>query len=113
MFAFLFSSHIQNTRFCTLGRNCRNILQGYKDNVEISINSCLDEIVGWAIYGAVGLTVLGWNSRAIVVGIRHGKNRSADFMISEQNSYLIETGGRFFEFVSNELVGFLNKNYRL
>ena len=34
-------------------------------------------------------------------------------MISEQNSLPIETGGRFFEFVSNELVGFLNKNYRL
>ena len=34
-------------------------------------------------------------------------------MISEQNSLPIETGGRFFEFVFNELVGFLNKNYRL
>lgn len=50
---------------------------------------------------------------SIVVGIRHGENRAADLLYSEQNSLPIETGGQFFEFVSNELLSFLNKSYRL
>ena len=103
-----------------LGRNCSlKILlpRGYKDNIEKTYPLILvldGDYLFEPFSGAVDYLSY-WDEipEAIVVGIRHDKNRSADFMISEQNSLPIETGGRFFEFVSNELVGFLNKNYRL
>lgn len=103
-----------------LGRNCSlKILlpRGYEDNIEKTYPLILvldGDYLFEPFSGAVDYLSY-WDEipESIVVGIRHGKNRSSDFTISEQNALPIETGGQFFEFVSNELVGFLNKNYRL
>ena len=50
---------------------------------------------------------------AIVVGINQVKSRDADCYYSEQNSLPIESGARFFEFISMELIPHLIGNYRL
>ena len=49
---------------------------------------------------------------AIVVGINQYQKREADCYYSEQNSLPIETGAAFFEFVSMELIPFIDKNFR-
>ncbi|WP_027879610.1 alpha/beta hydrolase [Mesoflavibacter zeaxanthinifaciens] len=49
---------------------------------------------------------------AIVVGINQYQKREADCFYSEQNSLPIETGAAFFEFVSMELIPFIDKNFR-
>ncbi len=49
---------------------------------------------------------------AIVVGINQYQKRDADCYYSEQNSLPIETGAAFFEFVSMELIPFIDKNFR-
>lgn len=49
---------------------------------------------------------------AIVVGINQYQKREADCYFSEQNSLPIETGAAFFEFVSMELIPFIDKNFR-
>ena len=49
---------------------------------------------------------------AIVVGINQYQKREADCFYSEQNSLPIETGAAFFEFVSMELIPFVDKNFR-
>lgn len=49
---------------------------------------------------------------AIVVGINQYQKREVDCYYSEQNSLPIETGAAFFEFVSMELIPFVDKNFR-
>ena len=49
---------------------------------------------------------------AIVVGINQYQKRESDCFYSEQNSLPIETGAAFFEFVSMELIPFIDKNFR-
>ena len=49
---------------------------------------------------------------AIVVGINQYQKREVDCYYSEQNSLPIETGAAFFEFVSMELIPFIDKNFR-
>ncbi|RAJ12144.1 alpha/beta hydrolase [Olleya aquimaris] len=49
---------------------------------------------------------------AIVIGINQYGLRENDCYYSEQNSLPIETGAAFFEFVSMELVPFVNKTFR-
>lgn len=49
---------------------------------------------------------------AIVVGINQYQKREADCYYSDQNSLPIETGAAFFEFVSMELIPFIDKNFR-
>ncbi|WP_299884616.1 alpha/beta hydrolase-fold protein [uncultured Lacinutrix sp.] len=49
---------------------------------------------------------------AIVVGVNQYGKRDADNLYSEQNSLPIETGAAFFEFISMELIPFIEKTYR-
>ena len=49
---------------------------------------------------------------AIVVGINQYQKRNEDCYYSDQNSLPTETGAAFFEFVSMELVPFINKSFR-
>ena len=50
---------------------------------------------------------------AIVVGIDQDKTRQYDTMYSEQNSFPIESGANFFEFVGFELMPYMRENYRV
>ncbi|MBT8272544.1 MAG: esterase [Bacteroidia bacterium] len=50
---------------------------------------------------------------AIIVGINQVDTRNADIMYSEQNSLPIESGSKFFEFISMELIPYLRDSYRL
>ena len=50
---------------------------------------------------------------AIVVGIDQYKTRQYDTMYSEQNSFPIESGANFFEFVGFELMPYMRENYRV
>lgn len=49
---------------------------------------------------------------AIVVGINQLNNRYDDCLYSEQNSLPIDTGVSFFEFISTELLPYIDKTYR-
>lgn len=49
---------------------------------------------------------------AIVVGVNQLGKRFDDCLYSEQNSLPIETGAAFFEFISTELIPYIQKNYR-
>ncbi|RLD28521.1 MAG: esterase [Bacteroidetes bacterium] len=49
---------------------------------------------------------------AIVVGINQGDTRDADNHYSEQNDLPVETGANFFEFISMELLPYIESNYR-
>lgn len=49
---------------------------------------------------------------AIVVGINQYQKRNEDCYYSDQNSLPTESGAAFFEFVSMELVPFINKSFR-
>lgn len=50
---------------------------------------------------------------AIVVGIDQYNTRDYDTMFSEQNSFPVESGANFFEFVGFELIPFVKENYRV
>ena len=50
---------------------------------------------------------------SIVVGIDQYKTREYDTMYSEQNSFPIESGANFFEFVGFELMPYMRENYRV
>ncbi|WP_397363929.1 alpha/beta hydrolase [Olleya sp. R77988] len=49
---------------------------------------------------------------AIVIGVNQYEKREDDCYYSEQNSLPIESGAAFFEFISMELVPFINKTFR-
>ncbi len=49
---------------------------------------------------------------AIVVGINQFKKRNEDCFYDEANSLPVETGAAFFEFISMELVPYINKTFR-
>ncbi|EGV42241.2 esterase [Bizionia argentinensis JUB59] len=49
---------------------------------------------------------------SIVVGINQVGSRSADVYYSEQNSLPMDTGATFYEFLSMELLPYINKTYR-
>lgn len=49
---------------------------------------------------------------AIVVGVNQFGKRDNDMLYSEQNSLPIETGAAFFEFISMELIPYIEKTYR-
>ncbi|NQX86290.1 MAG: esterase [Flavobacteriaceae bacterium] len=50
---------------------------------------------------------------AIVVGINQVESRDRDCLYSEQNSLPMDSGTKFFEFISIELIPYMNRNYRL
>lgn len=50
---------------------------------------------------------------AIVVGINQVDSRDRDCMYSEQNSLPMDSGAKFFEFITMELLPFMVSNYRL
>jgi len=49
---------------------------------------------------------------SIVVGINQYDKRNEDVLYSEQNSLPMETGAAFFEFISMELIPYIEKTYR-
>ncbi|WAC00841.1 alpha/beta hydrolase-fold protein [Lacinutrix neustonica] len=55
-----------------------------------------------------------WNNmpESIVVGVNQFGKREADTLISESNGLPIDTGAAFLEFVSLELIPFIEKTYR-
>lgn len=50
---------------------------------------------------------------AIVVGINQVDSRDKDCMYSEQNSLPMDSGAKFFEFITMELLPYMVSNYRL
>lgn len=50
---------------------------------------------------------------AIVVGINQVESRDKDCMYSEQNSLPMDSGAKFFEFITMELLPYMVSNYRL
>ncbi|GAA3632688.1 alpha/beta hydrolase [Flavivirga jejuensis] len=49
---------------------------------------------------------------SIIVGVNQVDKRYDDCMYSEQNSLPIDTGASFFEFIGQELIPYIKKNYR-
>ena len=91
--------------------------RNYKDNVEKSYPLFI-VLDGDYLFEVVAGNVdyySYWEDmpEAIVVGINQVKSRDADCYYSEQNSLPIESGARFFEFISMELIPHLIGNYRL
>lgn len=49
---------------------------------------------------------------AIVIGINQYGSRDEDLAYSEQNGFPVDSGADFFEFISMELIPYIEKNYR-
>lgn len=50
---------------------------------------------------------------ALVVGVNQNETRADDLFISDNTFFPINSGAQFFEFISDELIPFLEDNYRL
>lgn len=50
---------------------------------------------------------------AIVVGVNQNKTRADDLFVSDNTFFPINSGAQFFEFISDELIPFLEDNYRV